>query len=550
MKIKTQKAKGVSISAISDLNAGAILNIWRGRIVNDIKKISGPFPAFARPCPTKPRHGFVESKIVNSKSQATSLFKEAIKADSNAEMLLGPPIDAVVSAIVTGDGLLSLGKGHDGATSGKDSFSIRVAPLAISKATLEAARISDNPYVEIVCGNELTRNKFSSSTKFNLNKLEPPPSTWVVQMRDGPKGTFTSDFIPKKTEVKKVISPCEDLLEWEEICRNLPEGVVVYSPGSTLASHAAVHCVINNIPFITSYNPTVGSFVEPNEQSKQKDFDKNTFEQYLAVGQKIIKSDNNFLTFCFAVIHNWAYLKNSSYAERYLGAALGGLAWAGLAACHGEYRHIKINGGKYVDRRSIYKNIDLSSIETIKKTTKIDFFYKLKSASFGGQLWNDSFIIALSLIHNLRDGKIKDAIQEANKLINASHNGGHLLNKFVDNSVFDIAASNPGLIAASQAYWFYQLGANDLTIKPLKLSKWTNWLPKKKLQLDTDNLCWKNIESIPNMPSEFGYFVSIIGNIGQLPADLNKDARSQILFEKTNKNTWRFDYKSTTWEIV
>lgn len=57
MKIKTQKAKGVSISAISDLNAGAILNIWRGRIVNDIKKISGPFPAFARPCPTKPRHG-------------------------------------------------------------------------------------------------------------------------------------------------------------------------------------------------------------------------------------------------------------------------------------------------------------------------------------------------------------------------------------------------------------------------------------------------------------------------------------------------------------
>ena len=77
-------------------------------------------PPFARPCPVKPRHGFVDSRRVAGITALTELARETYKEDKDAEILLMPFLKAEFSFIRTPESI-TIGRGHDGVTAGRSS---------------------------------------------------------------------------------------------------------------------------------------------------------------------------------------------------------------------------------------------------------------------------------------------------------------------------------------------------------------------------------------------------------------------------------------------
>src|ERR1035437_7070023 len=118
---KTQKAKG--IFAINHFKALENLSFMGKAVEHTWKPIK--FPCFARPCPKRPRHGFVDSKVVNNPEEAAELIQKTLEIDPDGEVLFAPILDATYSAIWT-PGLISIGPGNDGATAGKNSFALKV----------------------------------------------------------------------------------------------------------------------------------------------------------------------------------------------------------------------------------------------------------------------------------------------------------------------------------------------------------------------------------------------------------------------------------------
>lgn len=220
-----------------------------------------PGTLFARPCPQRPRHGFVASRSIDSIADALQVYIEARAADPAAEVLIMPRVDAQWSAIGTASSIV-WGKGHDGATAGKGrQFSFPYDPAKTSKLGYNKDKtayvnrdltawdyrwhkwgagaeigVQSSHYAEIVYG----RAKADSTAK----KLR----SYVVQLRDGPEllgGAATSHIPSQHYLVRHVVDlPREpDLLAWEAQAAKLPKGSLVVLRFGSLASHAAVHGV-------------------------------------------------------------------------------------------------------------------------------------------------------------------------------------------------------------------------------------------------------------------------------------------------------------------
>src|SRR3990167_4520172 len=125
-KIKTQKALGVSVLL---RNYGSYSLGLKGLMqqASDIEVLpSHTFPCFARPAPSKPRHGYIDSRMVYSRPELQALMKEVLADDPDGEILLCQYIQSRYSAIWTPSSIVA-GHGHDGATSGQNTA---VMPLA------------------------------------------------------------------------------------------------------------------------------------------------------------------------------------------------------------------------------------------------------------------------------------------------------------------------------------------------------------------------------------------------------------------------------------
>lgn len=129
---RTQKAKG--IVALSD----AGLSVPWFRVIADADDIPDAIKflryrsvtyAFARPCPSRPRHGFVESRPVNltnpekAAAEIRALLEHARDFDPLAEIVLMNYLPAEYNVIVT-PGAVVIGPEHDGATAGIDTITI------------------------------------------------------------------------------------------------------------------------------------------------------------------------------------------------------------------------------------------------------------------------------------------------------------------------------------------------------------------------------------------------------------------------------------------
>jgi len=454
---KTQKAKGI-VNGIKYLIGYQRLNSYRKMysffaipnhtMIKHKDQITSciPYPCFARPCPTQPRHGFVDSKVIHSRSSLIKLFNEIIQHDAKGELLLGPCMKNVISnAVYVSSGNLAIGRGNDGATAGKKSICFPVAPHKFATTIMKQSGLKKNETVY-------------------LESILAKKQWWLTQIRGGPAvESISPDYIPRSMKIKAVVLPHNDLLVWEKEAKNFKPGTVVYGNGHTLASHAAIHCVLNKIPFVTTFKPVVGKIIKPAKLIKVRKLNRIRFKQGTQAGLDICKSrigQSNLLKFFYfslSVLHNWAYIKHSKHADWLLGAAT--IIFAKLCASliYGEFRH---SSAKYLRRDIVYNKTLRAGSSVFAKLPKIfkSFYSGNWDHGFGGVPWANCTWYTHSLWEhivkiynknstNLTEKEISDIIGIVNKTVNVAHNNGWWFNKIACKADMDFTANNSGLAA-------------------------------------------------------------------------------------------------------
>jgi hypothetical protein len=454
IRIRTQKAKGILLCLNRVLNRYPRVIPFFARIehrlIQDKRdiKYNPCIPCFARPCPTEPRHGFVDSRVVKNNEQLLELWDEVLKYDPNGEIILGPYLPEVdYNAVYVDSGVLSIGIGNDGATAGRDSINFPVAPHKFTETMKRVAGIGEDEaiYVEAI-----------------------RPKNWdlwaLTQMRGGPSiNNISPDYVDKKVVVKEIVEPDDDLLKWESQAKNFTKGTVVYAPGHTLASHAAIHCVLNKIPFITSYEPKIGETLLPTQRKKEKPvFRRRQFRRGVRAGidmcRTVIYDDMvKLFYFSISVLHNWAYIKHSEHADWLLGASSVILAKLCAALALGEHRHKNGNKEDLVRENIYIKTLNDPTKALYKLPRVFKDFYSVKwDSGFGGLPWANCAwysnlmwknIIKIFNCKNITisDNEIVELVSIINRTINLAHNGGWWFNKFTTKEDMDFIADNPGL---------------------------------------------------------------------------------------------------------
>jgi hypothetical protein len=266
-EVNTQKAKG--LAAIRGICSSLF---GHGFYVNDFRvwphnALMGSMPAFARPCPISPKHGFVESRRIETFQEFEEIKLETLEHDSQAELILMQELTGEFSGILTPTNL-SIGWSNDGATSGKS----KVIPYPdggfdyiASKHLQKDANIPSDqvPYIELV---------------------EHEGDIKGVQMRAGPKQAQQKDYIPVKCQVSAIVRSeqfADNLTGFDDAlrraireCNNLniedtPHLPCVYAPDASLASHYAVQAMVAGVPCLTTRAPKYAEILEPDSATKQ-----------------------------------------------------------------------------------------------------------------------------------------------------------------------------------------------------------------------------------------------------------------------------------------
>lgn len=442
-------------------------NIWKNKI-------------FARPCPKTPRHGFVDSRVISSKKELHKLLNQVLKIDSEGEIILTHFIDkATCNAVFSINGLLSIGPKHDGATAGIKSFSLPVKPEKFWKKFPDLVSNSglqkkDNIFVEGV---------FTKPSKAE-SSYDPVKNNGlhITQVRGGPPVKAITDYIPQAMIVKHIIKPNNDLVAWETEVKKLKPGTVVYAKGHTLASHAAIHCVLNKVPFITSFLPKINQTLSPIQEKKI-----NLNYRQFRLGVSLALSSTHDITRVFhvsaAILHNWAYIKNSEHASWLLGMAAGYLCKVMCAINLGEYRHFcnSTNNSSYTRRNSLYTkvitsnklNLHMKKMPNALKTFSSERKYKpafggprwAKSSKYNILIWN---AIAKINYYGLTEARANKLVSLINKSINLVHNNGWLFNKVSSEFCLDYLAEYSGLSAFQLSDSLYNFYINLRKVKRLK----------------------------------------------------------------------------------
>lgn len=437
-------------------------------------------PAFGRPCPMMPRHGFVDSRKVETTADALKLVAETLQADPGGEVMFGPLLDGKWSAIINNAGV-SIGGGNDGATSGKGALLIPspCAPSTLLYAT-PTDTVSEAPFYEIVGNGD---------------------NAEIVQMRDGPAIPGTADYIPTKLRVGRIMQTRDtlgrdvDLLQWEAAIKAASPDTVVFAPGSTLASHYAVHAIVRGLPVITSRDtpPDIGEEIEA--VSEDNTLTKDTLH-YIArqmrmalripTGTPLLGRDLSGTP--IAAITAVAALQASpSWGNAEHTARIA--AWAAVtvaryisAACIGEARHYYGSGpGRYdSDKRSLVfpnkRDVDgndgprLSRVSVYKKAFRMsavelegkvqgcisDFDGRWRG-SMGGAKWRNVSEAAHNLLKTIfrfmakpTGLRYRTMIMAANTAINTAHNGGPILTKWCSERMLAQASVTPAFTLANE----------------------------------------------------------------------------------------------------
>lgn len=462
---KTQKARGImrGLPQLCQMHGLTEFRYPQHYLIQDETQAraweaAGKINFFARPCPQFPRHGFVESRPVKSIEEIKTLLEEVLKEDPNGELLLGQAHKHVThNAIYTDFGSLSIGPGNDGATAGKGSMQLTVAPSALDPSVrhMSGMKSEDGAYFEVIyCADSNGGHAYPN----------------LVQVRGGPViNAAERDFIPHEVTVSNVVIPDDDLLVWAKRVESFAPGTVVWADGHTLASHAAVHCIIHKIAFITSRQPSIGEKLAPSANAAQIPLSRDDFKRGVMVGSQSLKFTTSHMKdafiFSLSVLHNWAYLRNTEHAAYLLGAAVALLEKICSSLCIGEYRHTKDSDDCGESREKVYeKAMSSNNFNFIKKLKEaFDSFHKTKwKSGFGGdpwamcafysiRLWNAASKVYNKGTKSISDQEVASIMDTFNGMINLSHNNGWWFNKIAAQGVLDMAAQMPGFSALHSA---------------------------------------------------------------------------------------------------
>lgn len=401
---------------------------------------------FARPCPTRPRHGFVDSRPVKTLDEIREVMRQTLEADDQGELILMPAIKAVYNSIWR-PGLLAFGPGNDGATSGHNSHAMPLVPVDLNGIygygkAFKNARINDGEvaYIESVTEQ---KDMYGDGTRMVWHK-------YLTQMRGGPAlAGAKPDYIPALTNVSKVVLAEGDLLEWETKAKNFDANTVVWHPGGSLASHYAVHCVLNNVPILTTNEPKVGDVLEPNSNKEPLDLQAAIRGIAAGSGFELVNNSNarNAVNAMLAGLHNTAVFEGQD--SFYIGAAAAIMIRLGIAASCGEARHgqkkVIFNGG----RDQIYEDAfrDLFASRKMIGTVYDIFANQHWSGGYGGKAWAkctkavaDLDTAVIRFVKDPTEGGLKEVVSKLNMAVNCAHNNGWWMNKFTVNDVMDEAA--------------------------------------------------------------------------------------------------------------
>jgi hypothetical protein len=415
------------------------------------------FPTFARGCPLRPRHGFVDSKVVKNSVELKAVWDAVRAEDPEGEMLVGTYLPSILNYVWTPNSL-TVGTGHDGATAGKGSMML---PLVkgefinhpnyqdlISKAFIAGGEV---PYIEAV----LSSNEI-----------------YLTQCRSGPEiNSLSPDYIPELMRVETIVEADGDLIEWEKKAASFTPGTVVYHPGGTLASHYSVHAVVHKIPVMITRKPVVGEILEPTQEVE--DINPELFKKGIVAGFMSPLQDTKNRTragqFIIFSLHNSA-AQRGEYSWM-LGAAAAMMARLGLALSLGEVRH-NDNANflpklKNETRDQIYHLVmNDYFVYRLLFSQVIESFRNIKwQSGYGGPAWGDCAAATAKLdtaILNVMKSDSEVAITELcdqlNKAVNSAHNGGWWFNKInVDQQELNNASNGHMATALKAGYTSYEI---------------------------------------------------------------------------------------------
>ncbi len=478
---ETQKARGIVL--LHEKKARVLKNLgWK--VPRHLPFASGTqfsassfnFPVFGRPCPTVPRHGFVDSIVCKDSDALNALSSETYDVEEGAEILVTKPVDCSFNAIATG-GVITIGGGNDGATSGKGVRYFYIADDPIGNA------IQIEKHQDVLLEGEVPFYEIVISKKGVVN---------LVQVRSAPGMPPSKNYIPKAMTVKNIVKAEGDLLEWETTVKSLdPETTIIDHTGGSLASHFSIHAIINGVTIYTVDCPNVGDDIEPNADATGiTDEERAKFTKAFKIGfastPEMIKRHpyfgkgnaasmsaanqgyyfmQNILTTALAALHNYSAI-NTHRDYEMLGSILGMFTRTCFGVSSGEAR-FKRNAafalepskpelskwlhGCPSDRHSVYtKLVQASTADAISDIVPIyRIFNELKwNKGFGGKAWVKCTRSAIDLYNDCLEGNIEGAVEKFNVVIHTSHNGGLYLNKIQAlPSTFDNAASDASKFA-------------------------------------------------------------------------------------------------------
>jgi len=405
---------------------------------SDVDALAGAkFPYFARPAPSEPKHGYIDSRVVNNAEECRSLLKQVLADDPGGELLLCPFIKARLNMIWTPTSM-TIGKGNDGATAGRNAV---VIPLAGAirdklKASLGSAGVKGGlqPYVEAVQGVD----------RFLV----------LTQLRAGPAVPM-GNYVPRLTVVEKVVRVDQRKYKdrsWELFMDSLAgtPGVVVWHPGGAMTDHFSIHAFANKIPvLLEKEQPKVGDVLEPTKSGVQE-FDPEAMLKGVVAGDKLrLKykdGDSGGAVMALLIgLHNSTAMTGEH--SKWIGMAASIMLRLGCAALRGEARHLMSDGNKPC-RGAVYKRVLNYSITrhraSVTNLVNIFRYGSWSGGGFGGMKWAYCgaattllFQAVKELARNPCEETAAGLVKALNIAVNQAHNGGWWLNKFADADAFE-----------------------------------------------------------------------------------------------------------------
>lgn len=506
---KTQKARGVHACTRFMGNYGL-----KGMSLDDTyilpkqtKKAKGgvKFPVFARPCPSIPRHGFVDSREINSWAEAFDLYAQAVEADGpDAELILTPQLSGKNSAVATSAGI-TWGEGNAGVTDGsKGIYDTKEIPSFGEEKTFQGDLLSPDNYLTSSFLNSNDVNNLITESCY-VEIVEDGGQSTLVQLRDGPvppKGG-TKNIIVRDIVNPYFICPEKDLLAWEKTVLSYKDNpnTIVMAEGFAMSSHHVVHALQHGLSVITNR----GSILLKKGVYKKTDYElpKLSPEDFLSINsyanrewrrgsiKKPWSRTSDAVRTTIATMHAQVAWDSSAHLLKLRGIMLPRLIRLGTAACMGELRHLhksvrKTNIEKFIDlpeknyytldRQKIYnhtlfyaslveckdcmepmlEDFSLGGQEVIGRNRYGERIYDEEESEsrwrtgYGGKAWfnvAEALNILIASSENFSNNPNQEtwnaAVDAANSFIHTSHNNGRVLDKWVNASEMYAFALNP-----------------------------------------------------------------------------------------------------------